>query len=278
MQTLDITPIFKHDTATKNSFANRACNKTFSLLLPSRKRVPYLKKLCASIATTAYDTNDIEVIVACDDDDIDTKTAKINFPWIKILSRPRVRNISAYFNWMYLHSAGKYIWVMNDDMEILTDNWDAIAKEKLDSFQAYSYGRIRHNGWNEANAWSPFPIVSRAAVDCLGYLMDERQPGWSADSYLYKVYLSANCICDLPEIKVNHSGIDDETHKNINSLSANGCDTTNYEPDVEKLIGNKQPVKAQVNESQVETLQEIKRLLGKINNMLNKIANIETGD
>lgn len=260
--------ISKVKDQVKNSFYRKP-KVSFSLLTPTRKRVSYLKKLCSSIANTAYDTQDLELLVACDDDDQDTHNMKLNYPWVSLFSRPRINNISAYFNWLYLHSCGKYIWVLNDDVEILTDNWDSIIKEKLSKYEIV-YGRARHNGWNEQNPWSPFPILTREAIEAVGFVMDERQPGWSADSYLYKVYLTADCICDIPDVHVNHSGCGDETHENMVKLSAKGCDTTNHEADVVKL--KKAKVKPEMNDLGNNDCQKIKELINKFIKDYNSVS------
>src|SRR5579859_4036853 len=106
-------------------------DKLFSLLIPSRNRPQQLSDLCQSLHRTVKDFSRIEVLVATDNDCNVPIYKREYFPWLSLYSRHRINNISAYFNWLFTFSRGKFIWVLNDDVEMTTMNWDEILLSKL---------------------------------------------------------------------------------------------------------------------------------------------------
>lgn len=225
----------------------------FSLILPTRHRVELLTNLCTSIQRNTADPNNIEVLVACDSDDRDSCKLfeSITYPWFKGYVRDRGSSISRdYQNWLYAKSSGKYIFILNDDVEIKTHKWDEIALSKIetylyDKFDGIFYGwvadseNIRIN--QNRDAYSCFPILSRSAIDTLGYVMNEYYGGWSADVYLYNVYKEVNRILDLSEIMAKHFthwlGIRerDETSASMAEKSQR-TDILDHKPDSQKLL------------------------------------------
>lgn len=187
----------------------------FSLILPSRGRVQLLSNLCRSVHNTTADAANIEMLVGYDWDDQPTVRAipemQKMYPWLKGHGRDRGNSISRdYQNWLYPKSTGKYLFILNDDVEIKTNRWDEIAFNKLDTAfrDGIVYGWVSDSDENRfgktAAPYSCFPIVSRKAVERLGYVMHEYYGGWSADVYLFKVYNAANRVVDLSEILAHH--------------------------------------------------------------------------
>src|SRR4051812_21575406 len=108
----------------------------FSLILPSRGRVQMLSTLCRSIDKNTIDHDNIEMLIGYDFDDTDTVKylGQVKYSWIKPHGRNRGNSISRdYQNWMYPKSIGKYIFLLNDDVEMKTYGWDKIAIEKLNN-------------------------------------------------------------------------------------------------------------------------------------------------
>lgn len=222
----------------------------FSLILPSRGRVKLLENLCKSVDDNTYDKNNIEMLVACDDDDQDTINAlkQMSYYWLKYFIRPRGNSISKdYQNWLYKYSKGEYIFVLNDDVEIKTKNWDQIAQQKINN---YVHKDGIFCGWiaddknvrinNAKDAYSCFPLFTRKSIDILGYVMNEYYGGWSADIFIYNVYKEIDRILDLSEILVQHythwlgNRERDETNKSMERKSWRK-DIINHKPDSEKL-------------------------------------------
>lgn len=225
----------------------------FSLLLPTRNRPRLLCNLYNSIKVNTSDLRDIEMLVVYDEDDTETASVApaLLDSWVRFFSRPRGSSLSRdYQNWLYPFTRGQYIFVLNDDVEIKTKKWDQIAINKINQYlQMYPDGVFY--GWTAdssvlrihqaENAYACFPILSRQAIDILGYVMHEHYGGWSADVFLYNVYRDALSILDLSEILVQHyshwlgNRERDETNKSMESKSTQ-TDIIDHRPDTAKLL------------------------------------------
>ena len=191
----------------------------FSLLVPTRERPDLLSMFCISVDEMTYDKSQIEVLLAYDDDDeITQKTIDtMHYDWIKPLKRKQGKSMSVdYQNWMYKFSKGEFIFILNDDCQIKTEHWDKIAYERfLDFFKNKNavdrviYGRTSDPGkWSRLPVlpFSFFPIVSREAVEILGYVMHPMCGGWGTDVHLWQVYNGVDRIVDMNDIHIDHIG------------------------------------------------------------------------
>ena len=172
----------------------------FSLLVPTRKREKLFNNLCKSIENTTRNLQEIEFLAIIDQDDKITKkyTDKI---YIKQLIRKRGTNLSLdYYNWAYPFSTGKYIFVLNDDAEIITPNWDDLVVDfTLDNV---FYGKTINNNSIHSH-YSYFPILGRVGVEILDQVMSPLFPGHGADDQLFNVYNKIDRIVEL-DIRINH--------------------------------------------------------------------------
>lgn len=188
----------------------------FSIILASRERVSLLKNLIKSIKETASDISKIEVLVAIDDDDTDThlETSQIskNYNFVRFESRKRSRFLNLdYINWLATdHSTGKYLIIVNDDVEFKTKHWDDIIREKLDVYLAdkpdgivYGYIDDGHKNKNGLG-YCCFPLVSKAGVNASGICMPPECAAWNADAILWRIYVRIERICDLSDVKLAH--------------------------------------------------------------------------
>jgi hypothetical protein len=186
----------------------------FSLLLPSRLRENCLARLAESVQTTTADLQSVEMLVAVDDD----CEYSLNFPFLSFHARERMPNISGYFNWLFPKCKGRFIWVLNDDAEICTANWDEILLDSLD-WQVPCYGLVHPTRFNDEGqlVFSEFPVLSRVAIERLGYVMPETYPGWAADNAIGRIY--RDCQIDCRDVVLRHYHEMDETHKNMIDIS-----------------------------------------------------------
>jgi hypothetical protein len=189
----------------------------FSLILNSRGRSDYLYNLLASIHNTTANLNDIEVLCSCDNDDIDTYNAVVRdfglngslisqFPFAKFEFIDRERNLIKRFNRMAKICQGRYIFVLNDDVQILTKDWDIIAWNQLDVVSDnIIYGHVRDNSCDkEYHAeYSSFPIISKKAVEALGFFMPDFICGLGGDVVIWRIYDAVGRIVNL-DIDLRH--------------------------------------------------------------------------
>jgi len=188
----------------------------FSIVLASRERTELLYNLIKSVQETTDDLNNVELLVAIDDDDVVSQNFKEKikeYSFVRIYSRPRTTMLNRdYLNWLHVHFAtGKYSIICNDDTLFKTPKWDQIAFEKLEKYlsdkpDGIVYGfisdtlLIRAGGLN----YSCFPLISRKGADALGFAIPPQFAAWSADIELFKIYSAIDRVCDLSEIMIQH--------------------------------------------------------------------------
>lgn len=194
----------------------------FSLILNTRKRVPLLKSLLESIQRKTHDLSKVEVLIRFDDDDKDTEVFKMvnqarngnldeKFPF-KFYIGPRNRNLHKNINFLAKESKGRFIFVLNDDTEILTNNWDSRALENINSFKVDNnikddiiYGFTHDTSVDKATGknYASFPIISKQAVNVLGFFMHEEFVGLGADAAIFRVYKCIERVVDT-KIALDH--------------------------------------------------------------------------
>lgn len=214
----------------------------FSLILPTRGRPKRFSAMLNSIVATTHELSQTELIVGLDNDDkhLDEYERIINkmngnvdelmkesFS-IKTLIQDRPKNLCEYYNAMAKKSEGKYIWALNDDCLIRTNGWDSLILDKIktqglkvfyvriggDGHKAYYTGM----GHNFA---SGFPMLSRTAVEVMGYYYNPKIKGYKADKLTHNVFYQAEAIINAPEIDIHHfkgASIGDDTWANLKKM------------------------------------------------------------
>jgi len=184
--------------------------KKFTIILNSRGRFLYLENLLNSIKNTTSNLSDIEVLISCDSDDDSTGVFWQNnysqWPWASCEFIDRERNLHIRLNNLALRAQGKYIFVLNDDCELLNKDWDKKAYETLESIEDnIVYGRTQDTSCDKVQGgeYASFPIISKKAVDVLGFFMHQRFPGLGADVGIYRVYKAIDRVLDV-DVAVNH--------------------------------------------------------------------------
>lgn len=236
----------------------------FSLVFPTRERVGLLTNLLNSLILTSK--INIEVLPVYDSDDDSTKsivdefTEKYKDINIKFLEKQRSKRLNEdYINYAARISTGKYVFVLNDDVEFLNEGWDQLAWETLENYVSTNgdgvvYGYI-DDGLEEFKSkqglrYCCFPIVSRKAFEVLGYAMPPYFNSWGADIYLYKIYQANNRILDLTnEVKILHVSVHnhlrpiDETAKNVKDINNYPSDSEDkIRTDIKKISDYLNPV------------------------------------
>jgi len=187
----------------------------FSLFLNSRGRPDLLKNFLTSVNETTLDKKSIEVIIRYDLDDQETESlASKDFGIETIFIKgPRPENLHVSLNEMARISKGENLFVCNDDIRILTKNWDQIALHKIEKYNINScnsdgiyYCRTLCNSVDRdvTAGYCSFPIISKKATDILGFFMYEAFKSLGGDSSIFRVYSGVGRVLDLSEIKIDH--------------------------------------------------------------------------
>ena len=214
----------------------------FSLILPTRNRIPLLLKMLASIET-AEDISCVETLVIHDDDDSESKEILENLqkPWIKILSRPRGNNVSRdYYNWALQFVTGELIWAINDDAEIETSGWDKLIYEKMKDCEI-ALGSVwcdHYDYEGQSAPFSYFPILPRISTEKLGYILPSYYAGWGADCILSEIFQRVGKIIKIDEVRVRHitgKKLQDDCFKHMEQITPGTDGTFNQQDEVNKL-------------------------------------------
>jgi len=188
----------------------------FSIILNSRGRLKLLKNLLESIKKNTTSLNKIQVLIRIDYDDdntVDWVNKVCNYAFTRFLIGERVKNLHVSLNELAGMAAGNWIFVMNDDCEILTLGWDDIVRSKI--YQYKLENKINDDillGLTSCNSvdkspklpYSSFPVISKEAVNVLNMMMYPQLPGLYGDTTIYLLYQSINRLVDLNEVKIDH--------------------------------------------------------------------------
>lgn len=206
-----------------------------SILLPTRKRTEAVIKSVGSLLSQAADPSQIELLIAYDDDDEESREffSTTWYPFVeqsgattKVFETERFGylRLYKYVNMLAEQASGDWIMFWNDDALMLTENWDAEIR-KHDGY----FGLLRMPCVTMEHPFALFPIIPREWVSFFGKVSPVNHSDW----WIYNVISPLGRLRNLP-VKVYHDRADvtggnhDETF-NEQSYAADGKDPTNPE-------------------------------------------------
>ena len=141
---------------------------TVSILLPTRKRVPLLKKCVESLLDNASDPTKIQLLFGVDDDDPETidylKDFKHPARSVIKFQRQGYENLHLYNNSLASYAQGLWIMFFNDDAIMKTKNWD-LEINKFDG--QFKLLKVREQ---TGHPYSIFPIMPYDWFRCLDHI------------------------------------------------------------------------------------------------------------
>lgn len=206
-----------------------------SILLPTRKRTEAVIKSIGSLLANAADTSRIEILVAYDNDDEESRQffAETWYPYIgqcdatsKVFETERFGylRLYKYVNFLAEQASGDWIMFWNDDALMLTENWD-------DEIVAHDdwFGLLRMPCVTMNHPFALFPIIPREWLDLFGCVSPVNHSDW----WIYNVTAPVGRLMNIP-VQVYHDRADvtgnnnDETFRE-QSYAADGRDPSNPE-------------------------------------------------
>ena len=111
--------------------------KTISIILPTRKRPKNLIRLVKSIIETSKFTENIEVCICVDRDDMESATALIPLSDridVKVCIGSRQTKHGTYWNRAWQQTTGDVLQMSSDDFIYRTPNWDVEILKEINKF------------------------------------------------------------------------------------------------------------------------------------------------
>ncbi len=186
----------------------------FSLILNTRKRIELLDNLINSALKNAACSDDVEFLIRFDDDDLTTesflKEKSLEIKNIILNIGPRPTNLHHEMNQLAKIGRGNYFFILNDDCQILTQNWDKLILDTV--FHYKLINRVKDNIFliktkddsvDKCGNYSSFPIFHKDVFAALGFLMYEQFCGLGGDTTIHKLFESVGRIVES-DLKINH--------------------------------------------------------------------------
>lgn len=233
----------------------------FSLIIPTRERLALLKLCITSFFICAKYPEQIEFIILSDLDDAKTLDIintinKFNINATVLVQQRSDWLIRDYNNKGGMMGKGKYIWILNDDVIMETNNWDQIILDNAEEFLKDKMDRIfygipdddTHSRIKDciSNFGSCFPVLTYETVQCQEGVMAKEVSSHCADTKLYEVFkrIKANRILDIQDkVKLmhfcKHNGTreEDDTQKRLvkNAEKCSELTPAQYQYYIDKL-------------------------------------------
>jgi hypothetical protein len=183
----------------------------YSFILPTRGHQEDLIKTVDSFILKAENKHCFEFVVVVDTDDPQKEEIKKRLNWkqVRVLEvLPSDWFCKDYYNLAVWSSCGKSVCVMTDDVICNTDCWDAIIRNKVGDTEIYLVDVWDTTHEHEGVSFPRFPIISRKAINTIGFFLYPQIKLWPADGIIYILYKSVNSIIKCHEVEFIHNHID----------------------------------------------------------------------
>jgi hypothetical protein len=187
----------------------------FSLIMPVRNNIPGLKIALGAFQLFTVHPERFEIHLLVDDNDIDlNKYREIrDLSSLNIfihLTKPTDNFSNDYYNWALQFCQGTNIMVWNDDCYMQTHAWDDKVRAKIAGYTGHN-GIYMIDMWDSTRFFADskiefcrFPIISRKAVDIVGFFFFPTVRNWPADKVIWDLYAHVKRIIPCHEVKIQH--------------------------------------------------------------------------
>ena len=151
-----------------------------SILIPTREKLEPLKRTLTAIIENSSNSNNYEILIGVDNDDIKTvdffKNMENENIRIFYFERQFYKNVHFYYNNLAKNAKGELLWIFADDFEISTKNWDLC----LDKYKImFNYIKVNNIQSDWDTLFSIIPIIPKKWFDLIERISDYSQvDGW----------------------------------------------------------------------------------------------------
>ncbi len=191
-----------------------------SVIFPTRGRLPLLEKAVDSIFTKAKYPEKVEISLAYDSDDPETKQKieelqyayrgfELNAMEVycnAAMAEAGLNIHEQYFAPLARNAKSEIVWETGNDVVFMTPDWDDILKIHVDEFlnkhpDRLMYCKINHDSKvKTAFGFCCFPVVSAAHIQVCGCGVPKEITSWNADLFLWQIYQS---LCESRELDLS---------------------------------------------------------------------------
>lgn len=158
----------------------------YSFLIPTRRRLQWLKETVDSIYGSAAEPSRVEVVLAIDDDDLDVKAGIETYfaekeypaPCICIFPPLGYKNLHIYMNNLAQKAKGDRLILFNDDARMVTVDWDLLLDKEIAKEEGWPLVyQLDNNHFPDI-----FAVVPRQWVEVLGHISESTAyDSWISD-------------------------------------------------------------------------------------------------
>ncbi len=176
-----------------------------SVLIPTRKRFNELVDCMDSFVKTASNNKNVEFILKFDTDDVFSwnKIGQLRTDYnIKMLVTDRLNgylSLHEFANYMYPFATGEWLMFSNDDIKMMTNDWDLILDKEPKEFKCL-------NPYLFSQSVTPtLPIVNLNSLKLLGLYSGNH----AVDRWNQYIYSNSNLTKEIP-LTFHHLCLNDE--------------------------------------------------------------------
>lgn len=207
-----------------------------SVLLPTRNRIPLVKRTVQSLLTNSANPDQIEIMVAYDEDDVASQEYFNSTEWTDLINSFKSHSqvchcpcwgysgLNHYYTTMAKQSNGHWLMIWNDDAVMLTPNWD----QHLAAEQDY-VGLLHMTTENFKKTLTLFPLIPRVWIDLFGSISLHQLN----DSWIQDICHEVDAVREIP-VTVFHDRFD---------VTGNNLDTTFQDRQYGKKLYNHENMK-----------------------------------
>lgn len=183
---------------------------TYDLIVPTCKRPKLLREFVESVDKMTKDKSSITIHFIVDDTDKDTETYtteimqqfqghfKMQLHYIQRKNDIWQFNINEdYYNQIARQTTGDMIWILADDLELTSPNWDEEANQEITNFTVKYPDKIfcvsmLDNTKPPSHLLPKFPCFPLFTRECIagqdGWLLHPKVKTWGADYVTYCIF------------------------------------------------------------------------------------------
>lgn len=206
-----------------------------SIILPTRNRLKLFTESVESLLSNVSSFDNIEILVAMDDDDVETISEIQKFiknkTYIKLFlfTRKHYHGLHEYINFLANKASGKFIMIWNDDCLMETKDWDKYIMEYDNKFIMLS-PKVKNMEHYWKHQGVLFPIIPKKWVDIIGII----SPVHACDSWIDVLSKRLEICVNLETVVLSHNRFDligqngDTTYNERSHSIATECNRVDY--------------------------------------------------